>query len=38
MTIQDGGVSGDTTAGGRSRLDWALADRPNAAIVELGRQ
>ena len=36
VTIQDGGVSGDTTAGGRSRLDWALADRPDAAIVELG--
>lgn len=30
------GVSGDTTAGGRSRLDWALADRPQAVIVALG--
>ena len=30
------GVSGDTTAGGRARLDWALADRPDAAIVALG--
>ena len=36
VAIQDGGVSGDTTAGGRSRLDWALADKPDAAIVELG--
>ena len=36
VTILDGGVSGDTTAGGRSRLDWALADAPDAAIVELG--
>jgi acyl-CoA thioesterase-1 len=30
------GVSGDTTAGGKSRLDWALADRPDAVIVALG--
>ncbi|MFC3126536.1 arylesterase [Pseudoroseomonas globiformis] len=30
------GVSGDTTAGGRSRLDWALADNPRAVIVALG--
>ena len=29
-------VSGDTTAGGLARLDWALADDPQAAIVELG--
>jgi acyl-CoA thioesterase-1 len=29
-------VSGDTTAGGRARLDWSLADNPHAAIVELG--
>ena len=36
VTIQDGGVSGDTTAGGRSRLDWALADGPDAVLVELG--
>jgi acyl-CoA thioesterase-1 len=36
VTILDGGVSGDTSAGGRSRLDWVLADRPDAAIVELG--
>jgi acyl-CoA thioesterase-1 len=32
----NGAVSGDTTAGGRARLDWALADQPDAAIVELG--
>ena len=36
VTILDGGVSGDTTAGGRARIDWALGDRPDAAIVELG--
>jgi acyl-CoA thioesterase-1 len=36
VTVIDAGVSGDTTAGGRSRLDWALADRPDAVIVALG--
>jgi acyl-CoA thioesterase-1 len=36
VTIINAGVSGDTTAGGLARLDWALADRPDAAIVELG--
>lgn len=35
-TVIDAGVSGDTTAGGRARLDWALADRPDVAIVALG--
>ena len=30
------GVSGDTSAGGLARLDWSLADHPDAAIVELG--
>ncbi len=34
--VLDGGVSGDTSAGGRARLGWALADTPAAAIVELG--
>jgi acyl-CoA thioesterase-1 len=36
VKILDGGVSGDTSAGGLARLDWALADHPDAAIVELG--
>lgn len=36
VRVLNGGVSGDTTAGGLSRLDWALADRPQAMIVELG--
>ncbi|HEX3346923.1 MAG TPA: arylesterase [Acetobacteraceae bacterium] len=36
VAIVDGGVSGDTTAGGRARLDWALGDGADAAIVELG--
>ncbi|HTH17883.1 MAG TPA: arylesterase [Magnetospirillum sp.] len=36
VTVLNAGVSGDTTAGGKARLDWALADKPNVAIVELG--
>ena len=36
VRLLDAGVSGDTTAGGLARLDWALADAPQAAIVELG--
>ena len=36
VRILDGAVSGDTTAGGRARLDWVLADHPDAAILELG--
>jgi acyl-CoA thioesterase-1 len=36
VRILDGGVSGDTSAGGRARLDWALADRPDAVLLELG--
>ena len=30
------GVSGDTSAGGLARLDWSLAEHPQAAIIELG--
>ncbi|MEO1492549.1 MAG: arylesterase [Pseudomonadota bacterium] len=30
------GVSGDTTAGGKARLGWALADGADALILELG--
>ena len=36
VSIVDGAVSGDTSAGGLARLDWALADGADAAIVELG--
>jgi acyl-CoA thioesterase-1 len=36
VTVLDGGVSGDTSAGGLARLDWVLADKPDVAIVELG--
>lgn len=36
VRVLNAGVSGDTTAGGLARLDWALADRPDAAMVALG--
>lgn len=36
VTVINGGVSGDTSKGGLSRLDWSLADDPDAAILELG--
>jgi acyl-CoA thioesterase I len=36
VQVIDGAVSGDTTAGGLARLDWALGDGADAAIVELG--
>jgi acyl-CoA thioesterase I len=36
LRIVDGAVSGDTSAGGLARLDWALGDGADAAIVELG--
>ena len=35
-TVINGGVSGDTTADGLARLDWALADHPDIVLVELG--
>ncbi len=36
ISVINAGVSGDTTAGALSRLDWALADRPTHALVALG--
>lgn len=36
VTVLNGGVSGDTTAGGVARLEWALAEQPAIVIVELG--
>lgn len=37
IEVVDAGVSGDTSAGGLARLDWALGDTPpRYAIVELG--
>ena len=35
-TVINAGVSGDTSAGGLARLDWSLADHPDAVILELG--
>jgi acyl-CoA thioesterase I len=36
VKVINAGVSGDTTAGGRARLDWSLGDNPDAVMVELG--
>ncbi|WP_368044699.1 arylesterase [Sabulicella glaciei] len=36
VRVVNGGVSGDTMAGGAARLDWLLAENPRAAIVALG--
>jgi acyl-CoA thioesterase-1 len=36
VRVINAGVSGDTSAGGLSRLDWVLGDKPQAAIVALG--
>jgi acyl-CoA thioesterase-1 len=34
--VINGGLSGETTAGGLSRLDWFLEDQPEIFILELG--
>jgi acyl-CoA thioesterase-1 len=34
--VTNAGVSADTSAGGLARLDWSLADHPDAVILELG--
>ena len=34
--VVNAAVSGDTTAGGLARLDWALADKPDLVILALG--
>lgn len=36
VTVINAGVSGDTTAAALARIDWALADKPTHALVELG--
>jgi acyl-CoA thioesterase-1 len=36
VSVINAGVSGDTTAGGLSRLDWTLSDPVDAMIVALG--
>jgi acyl-CoA thioesterase-1 len=35
-TVVNAGVSGDTTTGGLSRLDWSVPDGTDAVILELG--
>ncbi|HTY79397.1 MAG TPA: arylesterase [Candidatus Bathyarchaeia archaeon] len=34
--VVNAGVSGDTTAGGLRRIDWALRNKPDVVIVALG--
>ena len=36
VRVVNGGVSGDTTAGGLARLDWTLAEPAELVIVNLG--
>ena len=36
VVVQNAGVSGDTTAGGLARIDWALGSDADAVIVTLG--
>jgi acyl-CoA thioesterase-1 len=36
VRVVNGGVSGDTTAGGLARVDWSLTDDIDAMIVTLG--
>jgi acyl-CoA thioesterase I len=36
IDISNAGVSGDTSSGGRDRLDWSVPDGTDAVIVELG--
>ena len=35
-TVINAGVSGDTTAGGLKRIDWALRAQPDAVLLALG--
>ena len=36
IRVINGGVSGDTTAGGLRRLDWLLRQKPDVVVVGLG--
>ena len=36
VSVIQGGVSGETTTGGRARIDWMLGEKPDAVIVALG--
>jgi acyl-CoA thioesterase-1 len=35
-TVQNAGVSGETTAGGRSRIGWLLSEKVDVLVLELG--
>jgi acyl-CoA thioesterase I len=36
VIVENGGVSGDTTADGLARFDWAMGDHPDVVLLELG--
>lgn len=36
VVVVNAGVSGDTTAGGLTRIEWVLRQRPQLVVVELG--
>lgn len=36
VTITNAGVSGDTTSGGKERIDWSVPDDTDLVILELG--
>ena len=36
VKVLNAGVSGDTSAGGLARLNWALSDQPDAVMIILG--
>lgn len=36
VEVLNAGVSGDTTAAGRSRLEWTLAENPDLVVLALG--
>lgn len=36
VTVDNAGVSGDTTTGGLARLDWSIGENVNGVIIELG--
>ena len=36
VDVSNAGVSGDTTSGGRDRLDWSVPEGTEAVILELG--
>ncbi|CCQ75552.1 multifunctional arylesterase:lysophospholipase protein [Magnetospira sp. QH-2] len=36
IRVINAGVSGDTTAGGKTRIGWLLSDNPHVVLLELG--